>query len=245
MAARVLVLRPKAAGLRTAARLAALGFEAVTAPILRIEPLDAPLPEGPFDAIGVTSAAALHRLGRLPAAMKRLPVLAVGERTAFMAAEAGFVHVHAADGERHSMAALARRLFGGRERTRLLLALGHDHKPDTAALLRAAGAEAVEWVVYEAKAADALPDAARDALREGTLDAVVHYSRRSAAVACELAERAGLWPAFAGLAHGVLSEDVAAPLAGRGVARLFPAARPEEEALLEALRDALRAFRPN
>ncbi|MGV6871369.1 uroporphyrinogen-III synthase [Pseudochelatococcus sp. B33] len=250
--ARVLVLRPRAPGLRTAARLASFGLEAVTAPILRIEPTDAPMPEGPFNAIGVTSAAALHRVGRLPQAMKALPLLAVGERTALLAREAGFAHVHAADGERHSLAALARNLFGGqvlggqvlggqvfggevsggKPRPRLLLALGHDHKPDTPALLAAAGIEPVPWIVYAARAAQALPEPARAALAEGTVDAVVHYSRRSAATACDLVAAAGLWPAFAALAHYALSDDVAAPLKDLGVARVLVAERPHEDALL-------------
>lgn len=232
MAARVLVLRPQAAGLRTAARLAALGLECVRAPILRIEPTGAPVPDGPFDAVCVTSAAALHRMAHLPDALKALPLLAVGERTALLAREAGFAHVHAADGERHSLAALARQLFAGRAGARLLLALGQDHKPDTPALLRGAGVEPVPWIAYEARAADVLPEAARAVLASGTLDAVVHYSRRSATIACDLVMRAGLWPAFAGCAHYALSDDVAAPLRERGAATVLVAERPHEDALL-------------
>lgn len=236
MAARVLVLRPQAAGLRTAARLAVRGIEAVAAPVLRIEPTDEAMPEGPFDAVCVTSAAALHRVGSLPAAMKELPLLAVGERTALLAREAGFVRVHAADGERHSLAALARQLFAGRaaelRRVRMLLALGRDHKPDTPALLAGAGVEPVPWIAYAARAAETLPEKARAALSSGTVDAAVHYSRRSAAIACDLVERAGLWPVFAALTHYVLSEDVAAPLRERGAARVVAAGRPHEDALL-------------
>lgn len=230
--ARVLVLRPKAPGQRTAARLSALGVEAVAAPVLRIEPTDTPMPEGPFDALGVTSAAALHRMGRLPRAMKELPLLAVGERTALLAREAGFAHVHAAEGERHSLAALARLLFGGRTGARLLLALGQDHKPDTPALLAGAGVEPVPWIVYAARAAETLPEPARAALEAGAVDAAVHYSRRSAATACDLVAAAGLWPAFAALTHYALSDDVAAALKERGATRVLVAGRPHEDALL-------------
>lgn len=232
MARRVLVLRPHTPGLRTAERLATQGLEAVTAPILRIEPTNTPMPAGPFDAVCVTSAAALHRVGDLPASMKSLPLLAVGERTASLAREAGFTDVYAGEGERHSLAALAQRLFGADSSVRLLLALGQEHKHDTPLLLRSAGVEPVPWIVYAATAVDTLPERAREALETGTLDAVVHYSRRSAVVACELVTRAGLWPRFTALVHCTLSDDVAVPLQERGVARILVANRPHEDALL-------------
>lgn len=229
---RVLVMRPKAAGLRTAARLSAIGAEAVTAPILYIEPTETPVPAGPFDAVSVTSAAALYRVAQLPDAMKALPMLAVGERTALLAQEVGFTDVHAAEGERHSLAALARQLFAGRKHARLLLALGRDHKADTVALLQAAGIDPVTWIAYAAQAFEALPDNARIALEAGQIDVVLHYSRRSATIACALVEQAGLWPIFARLTHCVLSEDVAVPLTERGVERILTADRPHEDAML-------------
>ncbi|MFT0891082.1 uroporphyrinogen-III synthase [Pseudochelatococcus sp. G4_1912] len=229
---RVLVMRPKSAGLRTAARLAAIGCEAVTAPILHIEPTEMSVPAGPFDAVSVTSAAALYRVAQLPNAMKALPLLAVGERTALLAQEAGFTDVHAAEGERHSLAALARQLFAGRARARLLLALGRDHKADTVALLEDAGIEPVTWIVYAAQAFETLPENAHMAIEAGQIDVVLHYSRRSATIACALVEQAGLWPAFARLTHCVLSKDVAAPLIERGVKSILTADRPHEDAML-------------
>ncbi|MFD2249029.1 uroporphyrinogen-III synthase [Pseudochelatococcus lubricantis] len=232
---RVLVLRPKAAGLRTAARLATLGHAAVAAPVMAIARTHAPPPEGPFDALAVTSAASLPAMSELPEAMKALPVLAVGEQTALLARAGGFGRVHAADGERHSLARLAGRLFATGSGTRVLLALGRDHKADTEALLRAAGVDPVAWIVYAAQAKAELPEAARGALAGGQIDAVLHYSRRSAAIAIDLVDRAGLWPAFAPLPHLALSEDVAAPLRERGVPRLLVAGQPHEEALLALL----------
>ncbi|MGI6244827.1 MAG: uroporphyrinogen-III synthase [Pseudochelatococcus sp.] len=232
---RVLVLRPQAAGLRTAARLAALGHVPLAAPVMSIAATGAPPPAGPFDALAVTSAAALPALVQLPDDMRDLPLLAVGERTALLARADGFARVHAADGERHSLARLARRLFASAGGARLLLALGRDHKADTTELLRGAGVDPVEWIVYAAQAKPELPEAARRALSDGQVDAVLHYSRRSAAIAMDLVARAGLWEAFAPLPHAVLSEDVAAPLHERGVARVLTADRPHEDALLALL----------
>ncbi|RVU13894.1 uroporphyrinogen-III synthase, partial [Methylobacterium oryzihabitans] len=104
-----------------------------------------------------------------------------------------------------------------------------------AATLAAAGYRVAAWTAYAARALPALPEAVADALRDGCLDAVLHYSRRSAAVALGLAEAAGHGAAFARLVHACLSADVAAPLVAAGVASHVVAARPEEDALLDAL----------
>lgn len=229
---RVLVMRPYEAGLRTAERLNSLGLEAITAPVLRIEPTGEPLPEGPFDAVSLTSAAALIRAAHLPSILKSLPLLAVGERTAIMASEAGFSNIYAAEGERHSLAALAGKVLAGGNSRRILLALGRDHKDDTVALLQAAGVDPVTWIAYAAHAVDMLPEAAQKALQSEQIDIVLHYSRRSAHVACSLVERAGLWSEFSRLTHYVLSDDVAIPLIERGVQRVIASKRPHEDEML-------------
>ena len=57
---RVLVTRPLPEANQTATRLAALGHEAVIAPLTTIEPTGAIVPAGPFDLIVATSARALE-----------------------------------------------------------------------------------------------------------------------------------------------------------------------------------------
>ena len=53
---RILVTRPREQGEATAARLAALGHEALVAPLLTIVPTSGFPPAGPCDALIVTSA---------------------------------------------------------------------------------------------------------------------------------------------------------------------------------------------
>jgi uroporphyrinogen-III synthase len=91
-------------------------------------------------------------------------------------------------------------------------------------------------VVYETRARVWSEDEAR-AL--GGVDAALHYSERSAALAVGQAEKAGLAAAFRRVPHVCLSRQVAAPLAGFGVRRAFWPGRPEEEALFDALESAL------
>ncbi|CAH1649476.1 Uroporphyrinogen-III synthase [Hyphomicrobiales bacterium] len=231
---RILVFRPKAAAERTAARLSLLGHQAVLAPATRIVPLDTPRPEGPFAAIVVGSANSF--VIAADDAIRAVPVIAVGERTAEVARARGFTDVESADGDRVAMAALARRRFpaGGRA----LVLQGRDHKADTTALLADAGMTPVSWIVYAAAAVEALPDEATEALRMEQIDAVLHYSRRSAEVALALVDGAHLGRPFFAARQVCLSPDVAEPLRRAGAQRIVVAAAPREEALFAALNEA-------
>lgn len=110
--ARVLVLRPKAEASSTAAALLARGHTPLLLPLQEILPLAAPLAAAPFAGILVTSTNAVPGLAA-HAEMTRLPVLAVGARTASALRAVGFedVTVGAGDGAALADAAalLARR----------------------------------------------------------------------------------------------------------------------------------------
>ena len=90
-------------------------------------------------------------------------------------------------------------------------------------------------VAYAAEPLPALPQAVNAALAAGALDAALHYSRRSAALALALADQSGHGGAFRRLRHYCLSADVAFPLEAAGVAVHFVAGRPRETDLLDAL----------
>ena len=91
---RLLVTRPQADAERTAAALRARGHDVVVAPLLRIEPLpDAEIGAGPWAAILVTSANAARAIARHRASRRiarRLPVFAVGDRSAQAMRDGGF-----------------------------------------------------------------------------------------------------------------------------------------------------------
>ncbi|MBX3540364.1 MAG: uroporphyrinogen-III synthase [Chelatococcus sp.] len=231
---RILVFRPKSAAERTAARLAVLGHEAVLAPATRIVPLDTPRPEGSFAAIVVGSANSF--VIAADDAIRDVPVIAVGERTAEVARARGFTDVESADGDRIAMAALARRRFpaGGRA----LVLQGRDHKADTMALLADAGLTPVSWIVYAAAPVESLTSEAVEALRMERIGAVLHYSRRSAEVALALVDRDGLGRPFFAARQVCLSLDVAEPLRRAGARHIVVATAPREEALFAALDEA-------
>ncbi|KLK92065.1 hypothetical protein AA309_16745 [Microvirga vignae] len=224
---RVLVTRAKDDAERTAQKLAALGHEALIAPVLRILPTGDPASVGLYDAVIVTSAHAVEALSS--SADKSVPVFAVGERTAEVLRAEGFASVIAAEGDATSLSRLIRETLQS-PRT-LLHVTGRHHKEEPASSLRTAGFKVLTWEAYEAQAIESLPDQAEEAFQTGEIGAVLHYSRRSADLFVRLAERAGLHTAIRECPHLCLSADVAAPLRAAGAATRV-ADQPSEDALL-------------
>lgn len=231
----VLLTRPRGQAEATARRLAAIGHEALVAPLTTIAISDAPPPEGPFDAVLLTSANALPALSRVRDRFVGAPILAVGTRTAEAARSAGFDGVADAGGDARALVDLVTALLPGGGR--LLHATGRDRKAEPARSLAARGYEVSTWECYEARAVLKLPPEAAEALGAGRVDAVLHYSRRSAASFRDLCGQAGLAERAAAPLHFCLSADVAEGLGGAGFRRRI-AAWPDEAALLRLLSDA-------
>ena len=231
---RVLVTRPEPDAGRTAAALAERGHAAVLAPVTIVRSTGAVLPAGRFDAIAATSHHAFAAPERLD---RRLPVFAVGGRTAAAARAAGFRDVRVGRGDAAGLADLLRLTLP--RPARLLYLAGRDRKPLLEEAVAAAG---YVIAVAEIYGADALPDwpiEVQAALRGRELDAALHYSRRSVDLALALAARAGLEDAVLLLRHVCLSGDCAEPLMERRAVSVAVADRPDEDALL-ALLDATR-----
>ncbi|WP_457106327.1 uroporphyrinogen-III synthase [Methylobacterium sp. P5_C11] len=229
---RVWVARPEPGATRTGAALLAQGHAPLVAPVLVVQPSGVAPPVGPFAALLLTSANAVPAL-RGVSALRGLPVFAVGARTAALAREAGLGPVREGPGAASGLAALvADALPPGQS---LLHATGAERKPEPAAALTAAGFGVTTFVAYRAEALRHLPESVGGELAAGRLDAALHYSRRSAAIALALAEGSGHGGAFRRLRHYCLSPDVAAPLEAAGVPVHFVAARPRETDLLDAL----------
>jgi uroporphyrinogen-III synthase len=233
---RVLVVRPDERARETAARLVACGHVAVLAPVLSIVPTGRLPPLGAFDGVLVTSRNALPALLRHRERFATAEVFALGARTGATLEEAGFRRLHVAGGDAAALAALAgERMLAG---ARLLHAAGRDRRREPAASLLAQGHAVETWVTYEAEAASRLPDAARDALAAGGLDAILHYSPRSAAILKRLVQQAGLGEAWGRPLHACLSANVAAAL-GEAL-RIAVAAEPAEHALFGLLGSSRR-----
>ncbi|GGK28592.1 uroporphyrinogen-III synthase [Salinarimonas ramus] len=232
---RVLVTRAAEDAARTAAKLEAMGFDVLLSPLIETRATGEAPPEGPVDALLVTSAKAAAFLSRLPVDLARAPILAVGERTAEAVRDAGGVDVRAAEGDAVSMIAHVRRNHA--PGTRFLHLVGRDRKVEPDATLVAQGYRVTPWVVYEA-ASLPLDAAARGALATGEIDAVLHYSRRSATLFLDAVSRAAAGDRARAFLHAAISADAAEPLREAGATRLVVAAEPSETALLRVFADA-------
>ena len=232
---RVLVTRPQPDAARTAARLRELGHEGIVDSLLSIRPVAlAGIPRGPFACLAATSANAV----RVAAAtveldfLRAVPLYTAGSQTAEAARASGFRHVESADGD---AATLARLLADECEPgARVLHLAGEDRAQELTGLL-AGDRIAVELLVlYKAEAATAFGPATVAALSQNTVDAVLHFSLRSAATFAALAERAGLTEAARKPRHLCISRNAAEGLNSLGVAAQC-AKRPTEAALLALL----------
>jgi uroporphyrinogen-III synthase len=229
---RIVVTRPRVDGERTATALRARGHEVLVTPLMRIEPIAANF-EGEWSGTIVTSANAANAIRENSSgnALMKLPLFAVGRRSAEAARESGFEDVLSADGGVRDLLQLIRIRRPDRNAPLLYLA-GEDRAADLVGALSACGIAAEMRVVYRAVALP-FPPALRDALEAGIIDAVMHFSRRAADGYVAGAKMAGVVAPALAVRHLCLSSQVAEPLAD--ATRIDIASRPDEAALIELL----------
>jgi uroporphyrinogen-III synthase len=231
---RVLVTRALADSENVAEILRSRGHEAVIAPILVIRFLSG----DPIVTDGVQAVLATSRYGVKGLALRTkrrdLPLLAVGSETAGVARDAGFAHVHDAGADGRSLARLVSRRLRPEDGT-LLHAAGRNRSSSLLAPLEADGFTVKSLVLYEADAAEHLPEGVYRRLRAGTLDAVLFFSPRTAEIFSTIAEKEDVAACCKSLIACCISG--AAALAAGAVAfrEVRVAAHPDQSSLLALL----------
>ncbi|QFR33179.1 uroporphyrinogen-III synthase [Ancylobacter sp. TS-1] len=231
---RVLVTRPQPDAQATAARLAAAGHQAIVDPMLAVEAIEgARLPDGRFDAVALTSVNGARLLALRPeaAALVRLPLYAVGRRTAAAAPDHS-VPMHIASGNGAALVALLRATLP--RGARLLHVAGEERAVDLGAALAPDGIHTELFVIYRTVPAGALAPATLAAVEQGWVDAAFHFSARTAATLAARASAAGASAHFRHIRHLCFSANVAAPLAAAGWPTQV-ADEPTEEGLFALL----------
>jgi uroporphyrinogen-III synthase len=240
---RVLVTRPHDDAVETAARLAALGHEAIIAPLLEIRFRDgAEIALDGVQAILATSANGVRALSRRTA-RRDVPLFAVGRQSADAARAAGFADVRSADGDGNALAQATLR-WARRDGGALLHVAGRETQGELGAMLTREGFAFRTLTLYDAVAAAALPDEAASALRTQSLDAALFFSPRSARVFADLVRRAGLADRCRALLAAAISEAAAKALDGLEFAAIRSAPHPDHEALLTLLGEAASCWPP-
>ena len=242
----VLVTRPHPDDETTAASLRARGFDVLRAPLLRFEPVafhdDM---NARYSAVIVTSANALrgiepHLKGHR---MLELPLFAVGDHTAAAARRAGFTHVVSANGDAANLRDLVLASLRAKELKKastLLYLAGAEIARDLASELEESGFRVVTQTTYRMIAVKSLPRETCDAFAANQVEAVLHYSQRSARAFLDAARAAGVEISALAIPQCCISAAVASVVRDAGATQVVVAATPDENALFEALERALR-----
>jgi uroporphyrinogen-III synthase len=242
----ILVTRPHPDDETTAAGLRARGFEVLLAPMLRFEPAvfhdDA---DAHYGAVIVTSANALRGIeSQLKGSpLLKLPLFAVGEHTAEAARRIGFEQVIPAKGDAASLrdlVAASVKAKALKKTSPLLYLAGADLARDLAGELGERGFTVVTQTTYRMMPLSSLPRETRDAFAANQIEAVLHYSRRSARAFLESVRAAGVEISALSVPQCCISSGVASVIRDAGATRVMAAVSPDENALFAALDRALR-----
>ena len=228
----MLITRPEPGAGETAARVAALGFRPISAPLLQIRLLHGRLP--PAARLQAIVAASGNAIAALPPHYHRLPLLAVGEATAARARAAGFTRVSSADGDARALAALTGQTCD-RDGAALLLATGRGQGETLAADLRARSLRVIRRAVYAATPVPILPDAARRALADASVSTALFFSAETAHRCVLLIRRARLHDAVGAVEALAIGQPAAVALQALPWRRIRVAARPTQDAMLALL----------
>lgn len=237
---RVLVTRPQPGCARTVRRLTDLGFEPVPLPVTEAvhhtEALRAAIDRS-WAAIALTSANAARAVAASPgaiAAWRKLPVFAVGPRTADAAGEAGFSAVISADGDGGDLATLIARQEA-MVPDPVLYCAGRPRAADFERQMAAAHVRFETVEVYEMRACALAPAMVRETLLAAPFGASLFYSRATVDVFLALAERIGVARQLRLGRILCLSEQVRAGLPAELRAGALAVDAPSEDRLLEML----------
>ena len=209
-----------------------LGYTVLVSPVIAIEAIEAAWPAGTVDAVLATSSQAFRAMpsgwGPQPTVRRVMPLWLVGRRTMDAARERNFLgatHIFA------NAVGLAMDLKAGNLRGRTVYLAGHDRKPDieTALDVMEQNVELIE--MYKAQACEALDPQTVRALAAESVDAALHFSRRSAELFQALVAAANVSPPRT---NYCLSADTAAPLSGAGWTTRV-SRDPTEDSLVAAL----------
>jgi uroporphyrinogen-III synthase len=238
---RIWVTRPKTAGERTAARLAALGHDPIVLPLASADHT----PENALQALGnrpsclaITSAQTLGALALLGENLKPfldIPVFAVGHATAQAAREAGFQHVHPANGTAEDLAECLVNAMANRDGHVLYLA-GHPRSDRLETRLQDQG---IRFQTAESYYMRPVPYAEKDLesrFGNSAPDVVLLYSRETALLFFSLPVFARGYKLLLGCWICCFSPNVAAGVPQELKHRIKIADEPNEQALFALLK---------
>jgi uroporphyrinogen-III synthase len=241
---RALITRPQEDAADVAVALARRGITPVLAPMMRIvlqdDDVDREL--SAVQALLFTSRNGVRAFCRA-SSRRDLPALAVGDSTAALARDNGFLEVHSAGGDSDDLARLAIDTLNPSDGS-LFHAAGETIAGTLFERLTAAGFTVVRRTLYDAVPVDQLSPETQAALQRGTLDYVLLFSPRTARVFVDRVRDAELDGALKTLTAVCLSPAVAAALDPALWRAVEAAPEPTTAALISVLDRLNRAPSP-
>jgi uroporphyrinogen-III synthase len=209
---RALITRPQEDSADLAIALSRRGIAPILAPMMRIEYASADIETeiAPAQAILFTSRNGVRAFSRV-SPRRDIAVFAVGDSTAALARDNGFVNVESANGDNADLARLVIDRLVPSDGM-LFHAAGATIVGDLSGALDKAGFRTVRRTLYNAKPVDRLAGTAT-AMRNGELDYVLFFSPRTARIFVELVAAARLGDACCSLTAVCLSDAVASEVA--------------------------------
>ena len=228
---KILVTRPQPDAGDFAKRCRRAGLEPVLSPLMTVNFLKTQLDTAKIDAFAFTSMNGVRAVSAFED--KTIPVFAVGDMTAECARAAGFENVSAAKGDVNSLADL---ISSAGVAGDILHVAGAHRAGDLVAALQTRGVAARREVLYEARAVDSLPPAAKAALMaDPPVDWVALFSPRTAALLLALVNDAGLGDRLRHVRAVCLSAAVADKLENAAWKSVAAAPRRDAEAMIETI----------
>jgi uroporphyrinogen-III synthase len=242
----VLVTRPAPDNEKTAQALAARGFQALLSPTLRFEAMPFYDDHGAaYDGVILTSANAARAVENHEFKLRLvdLPSFAVGEHTAEAARLAGFKNIISAKGDAGALrdavikSAAAKTIKASGT---LCYLAGADLARDLAAELGERGFTVITHTAYRMIPVESFRGDVTDAFQAGGIEAVLHFSRRSARAFVGAARAAGVEVSALALPQYCMSDAVGMVLRDAGAMQIAVAAAPNEAALIDVLAKGLK-----
>ncbi|MFN3232974.1 MAG: uroporphyrinogen-III synthase [Alphaproteobacteria bacterium] len=231
---RILITRPRDDAEDLAHTLVSLGHEPLIEPMLNIRLGTAPrLDIDGAQALLFTSANGVRAAAKATR-NRALPALCVGDATARAAKIARFETIKSANGDVPALVTLVQKQCKPSS-GKLIHVAGTAIAGDLAGSLAALGYETERAVLYEAETVTTLSPAARQALAQGTIDAVLLFSPRTARTFAKVVRDAGIEPACKMIDLLCLSTAVAEGLGGLSHRTLQIADEPTQDALLRLI----------
>lgn len=229
----VLITRPKHTGQALAHELEALGYETLQNPILNIRPEAFDAPDlSRYGGLIFTSAHAI-RIFADHCPDKSIPVYCVGDQSATIARDHGFIDICSASGTVLNLQQLLIDMHKDKSLP-LLYVRGVDIKQE---LVEMADLKIEELVVYKADVVEEITDEVAHALDNETIDVALFFSKRSAAVFINTALQNGFEQQLQRIKALCISESVLEYVRNLNWAQAHASTAPNRASMIETLQD--------